>query len=583
MPSQKLVRTDYVHPTTGQPRSGTTARGESLVDMDQYYRLLEQVHGSAPHEFGVGLGYRVNGTVGQVNISVREGVALDADGRHISMAQTGQAEVGPNADQPNTSPTLVTVGATGATLPTAGLPSGQPHYVAVRFWETFDQASYDPLAPEPVIQRLHTPWLKLHPVSGFQDDGRWIVLGTVTVDGTGKVTALSADGRRGLGLPAERLRLRSAAASGTAANPVVTDVPSGELRARPNGGVELTVPQAADEIAMGRRTETTLSAAVTLPSAVVQVATTAGFATSGTITIRNQTVNYTGRTTTTFTGCSGGSGSFGAGTEVVQRSPFAKLSVAADRVAAVRGDGRETVVLDSGVGNVVVGTEGVSGDVLVYDASGRLMITLDSAQPLIVVGGQGNAGDLYVRNAAQANTVALSGATGTAAVSRLGSTASQGAIDVDAGFLRVHGIDLCLDGRSGGNKRALVDWANNELQVNFANDYTNGVRVNGLHLADHVKVFFWEENSEWNPGRDTWQTFFEMDTGLKDSQWFFVTMCEIGMYDEGSVNNFWWITDNVSFVNSAGNIVIKWNIQYSDNGTDWMPWHRSVAWLAFRK
>jgi hypothetical protein len=583
MASQKLVRTDYIHPTTGQPRSGAAARGESLVDMDQYYRLLEQVHASALHEFGVGLGFRVNGAVGQVDLSVLPGIALDAEGRHISLAQGGQAEVGPNADQPSTSPTLVTVAAGGATLPTAGLPSGQPHYVAVRFWETFDEASYEPLATDPVVQRLHTPWLKLHPVAGFQDDGRWIVLATVTVDGTARVTALSPDGRRGVGLPAERLELRRGASAGTAAKPFATDVASGDLRARPNGGVELTVPQASDEVSMGRRTDTTLSAAVTLPSATIQVASTAGFTTSGTLTIRNQTVNYTSRTTTTFTGCSGGTGSFGAGTEVVQRSPFSKLSVAADRIAAVRADGRETVALDSALGNITVGTQGTEGDVLVYDANGRLMITLDGAQPMIVVGGVENAGDVRVKDAGQANTVTLAGATGTAGVRRLASTAQDNVINVDAGFLRIHGIDLCLDGRSGGNKRALVDWFNNELHVNFANDYSGGVRIGGLHLADHIRTGYWEAIGDWNPGRNQWWDLVSLNTQLKSSEWDYVTMCEVGMLDGGSVHNFWWITRNASYVDNTGNLIVRWRINYNDGGNDWIPWSRSVFWLAFRR
>ena len=132
------------------------------------------------------------------------------------------------------------------------------------------------------------------------------------------------------------------------------------------------------------------------------------------------------------------------------------------------------------------------------------------------------------------------------------------------------------------SKRALVDLGN-KLIVNYATDYANGVDINKLHLADHIKVSFWEERGEWNPGRDQWHTFYEQDTGLKWAEWNYTTMCEIGMYDGGTVENFWWVADNASYVNDAGNLVVKWEVNYYDTGPDWFPWHRAVFWLAFRR
>ena len=62
---------------------------------------------------------------------------------------------------------------------------------------------------------------------------------------------------------------------------------------------------------------TTTSGAVTLPTATINVASTTGFPTSGTITLGGQTVTYTGVTGTSFTGCTGGSGSVASSSTVL--------------------------------------------------------------------------------------------------------------------------------------------------------------------------------------------------------------------------------------------------------------------------
>jgi hypothetical protein len=259
---------------------------------------------------------------------------------------------------------------------------------------------------------------------------------------------------------------------------------------------------------------------------------------------------------------------------------FARMGIAAEQVVVRRNDGKESVVLDSNLGNITIGTAGIEGDLLVRDSSNRLVITLDGNAALAVIGAAGNAGDVDVRDNGGQTAVKLTGATGTTSTKRL--TSPTNVVDVDAGFFRIHGLDLCLDGRSGGNKRALVD-LNNRLVVNFANDYANGVDVNLLHLSNHVQAYFWETRGEWNPGNYAFHTFFEMDTNLKWSEFFFTTMCEVGMFDHGTVDHFWWQTANESYVNAAGNYVVKWTIEYGDNGNDWLPWHRAVSWLAFRR
>ena len=83
---------------------------------------------------------------------------------------------------------------------------------------------------------------------------------------------------------------------------------------------------------------TTLTGAHTLPAATLTVASTAGFPDTGTIILPdNQKVAYTGKTSTTFTGCSGGSGSQLDAARVAQYgSPHTAISVARRYLATVR-------------------------------------------------------------------------------------------------------------------------------------------------------------------------------------------------------------------------------------------------------
>lgn len=62
---------------------------------------------------------------------------------------------------------------------------------------------------------------------------------------------------------------------------------------------------------------TTTTASVTLPASTIAVSSTSGFSAGpSSIMVGGQTVSYTGVTATSFTGCTGGTGTFAAGTTV---------------------------------------------------------------------------------------------------------------------------------------------------------------------------------------------------------------------------------------------------------------------------
>lgn len=240
MTAEKLTHTTYTDPDSGLPRSGDTARGESRVDLEEYTRPLERVHAGHAHGWGVAAGLRVTAVLGEGGVRVLPGVALDAGGRHISLAAGGLARTG--GESP------VDVGADGLVLAT-GTISG-PRYLTIAFAETFDMKAFTD-SEFTVFQFDHTPLLAFHAVDGFADDGGRVVLANLVLD-AGNVTELSQERRRATSAPVERVRLSRAVQVTDGGSVAVEHQPTAELRARPEGGMELRVAAPGDEIDVGR-------------------------------------------------------------------------------------------------------------------------------------------------------------------------------------------------------------------------------------------------------------------------------------------------------------------------------------------
>ena len=256
MTSENLQRTTYRDPTTpGNPvRAGSPTRAENALDMDQYYRPLERIHGTSLHGWGVAAGLNVSATLNSPNttITVLPGVALDSNGQHISLAVGGNAEIGPTADAPGANPTLAPVTATGVGLPIPSTGSGD-QYLTIQFWETFDTDGFQNLG---TFRYFHTPWLRLLDVAGFVNDGTRLVLAKVSL-GTGatagQVTALVPDVRQATDLPVGSIHLLKSATTSPAANAeTVQAAEAGVIRAYGGGGIDVTVPNPTDEVHLER-------------------------------------------------------------------------------------------------------------------------------------------------------------------------------------------------------------------------------------------------------------------------------------------------------------------------------------------
>ncbi len=225
-----VMRTEYVNLSTGTVRAGATGHGESLTDVESYLLPLERARGRGLYSFGVAAGLRVSATAGQAGVTVSVGTALDAAGRLVVLAAEGAAVVDPDVDPDElVNVPTVTVPAGGVAVATAGL-SGE-RLVTVSWREVVSQGV---VANAPVL--VHAPWLRLLPVAGFQDVGAQVVLARVTLDGNGRVTGLTGQGRRLAGVVAGRVELRVPQPMGAGA---VEDAAAAELGAREDGGVEL--------------------------------------------------------------------------------------------------------------------------------------------------------------------------------------------------------------------------------------------------------------------------------------------------------------------------------------------------------
>jgi uncharacterized phage protein gp47/JayE len=81
-------------------------------------------------------------------------------------------------------------------------------------------------------------------------------------------------------------------------------------------GVDYTLAATVPPTVTVNSSATTLAGSQTLPVGAITVASTSGFPTSGKINIGGQLVTYTGKTSTVFTGTTGGTGTFPNGTAV---------------------------------------------------------------------------------------------------------------------------------------------------------------------------------------------------------------------------------------------------------------------------
>jgi hypothetical protein len=233
------MRNEYRNLDTGKIRTGDTGRGESLTDVEHYLMPVDQARNSALYSWGVAEGMTVSASSGQAGIRVSAGTAIDQAGRLLLLVIGGVAITDPDVD-PDSAKNMptVSVDANGVLLETA---TQDPAGVAGDYLLTLtfhEAASMGTDANGPV--RLHAPWLRLEKAAGFQGSEHQVPLAAVSLASDGSVTAVTAGPRQAVSVPAGLVELRTPR-SGSGPGLTVEHAAVAELRARTDGGVDLTL------------------------------------------------------------------------------------------------------------------------------------------------------------------------------------------------------------------------------------------------------------------------------------------------------------------------------------------------------
>lgn len=228
-----LQRTDYWSVDGTTPRGGSTARGESLTDMEEYLLAMDAVRSAGLYGWGVADGLSVTAQSGQPGVTISPGLALDVFGRSIALVAGGVAVVDQTLppDQKQNVPTVL-VTPDGVRLDSAGLAGDR--LLALAWREVIDTGQ---VPGSPVL--LHSPWLQWADPATFDYGGAAVALARVSLDTTGAVTALDAGPRQLVSVPAGRLELRYPRSSPSGALSV-SQGPGAELRARAGGGLDIS-------------------------------------------------------------------------------------------------------------------------------------------------------------------------------------------------------------------------------------------------------------------------------------------------------------------------------------------------------
>jgi hypothetical protein len=165
------------------PHDGSPLFDDIKLDVEQYFRPLERLHGMGAHGAGIAVGLEVSATKDQPALQIKPGIAIDPGGKHIFLAPDGFAQIDPklrdNTIQGNATPPVQIDPQRGAfSLPTAQRSAGE-YLVTIQWWEDFNSGTGTS------HQFRDTPWLRLVQQGQDYDPDAHVVLATVKLSAPG--------------------------------------------------------------------------------------------------------------------------------------------------------------------------------------------------------------------------------------------------------------------------------------------------------------------------------------------------------------------------------------------------------------
>lgn len=250
--AEQLIRTSFVD-VSGQPRQGSTSLRESRVDAERYLQPLVRAHASALHSWGIAEGLRVSATIGVSGLTIGPGVALDAAGRHICVAEGGSVKLDDGS--------LAAVGQSGVEIPTTG-PMGAT-VLTIAWDEVFDRVAFH---TDQLFQMMETPLIRLRPAADFTNDGEAVVLAHVELGENGAIAAVSATERTAVGVSVGRIDFLGPVSDST-------------------DGVATLAHQTAGSITVGAKGNLKFDTALALPAKGMRIGTAAVSVLEGDLTL----------------------------------------------------------------------------------------------------------------------------------------------------------------------------------------------------------------------------------------------------------------------------------------------------------
>jgi predicted outer membrane repeat protein len=249
---------------------------------------------------------------------------------------------------------------------------------------------------------------------------------------------------------------------------------------------------------------TVVTAAETLPKGTISVASTANFATSGTLELINsagavQTITYTGKTATSFTGCSGGTGSIGVGYSVTSETDASTFTGNEAEVGGAIAEAGGTLTVGSPVTPIsfAVTFTGNEATDAFSQATGATDVSTDDGGAIAVLGGAsalvqgatftnntalGTGGAIYTASAGGIVTVKQSTFSGNIASNGAALANGFSATVLDSTFTANGNIGLVLGVPVTNNGGALynldggtLSLINDTIVANIANGSGGGV------------------------------------------------------------------------------------------------------------
>lgn len=411
MPYPEIQRNRYADDTGNQASSHSPIHHEQ--DIRSFHLPSEAVQNSSYYTSGVARGLEVSGVIGiGTEVIIQPGVAIDAAGRMIVLADSGRGDIGTNppGGQHNEVPVPVALGFGSHT----GLV-----YITIRHSEIL-RITEGPFGRLDLI-----PWIQIEPVADFVPESASVVLAVAEINDDGALLDLQPHrsdftyGRRVIGHSIGGLEIRHSERTGD----TVAETVAGRVDAGADGGLGITVPNPGDTIVISNeagdnfseltiRADTIRATAPDGSQALHLDADDGHLTVGGTDNIGNLSVlDDAGRSALALDG----------GTAVLQIGAANKSGT----ILLSDNSGSQSILLDGSGGQVQIGTLNNGGELIISDNANRQVIRLDSGTGTLNLGASGGAGNIYVRDAANRQVMSFDG---IAASLRIGTTGQGGEI-----------------------------------------------------------------------------------------------------------------------------------------------------------